>query len=95
MSRLKVAEVWHPSVFIKEEMAERGWTLLDTVLRMKRYDSAKELGTALLSWEMYLEIGPQNRNMELGDEMAQELAAAFDVNPQTFLNLHESWKVAA
>lgn len=88
---LRLAEVWHPSVFIKEEMAERGWSLDDLVMNMGPHFSEKDWGICKLSWEMYLEIGPENANMTLGQEMADELGDAFDVNPQTFLNLHESW----
>lgn len=84
------AECWHPSVFISEELAVRGWTLRDLVFRMRRYDSESDWAHNMLAVEMYMAV--HDPNLLLGEEMARDLGAAFDVNPRTFLNLHESWR---
>ena len=34
------AEAFHPSVFIREEMAARGWTVDDLAIRMATYEPA-------------------------------------------------------
>ena len=82
----QLAEVFHPSVFIKEEMEERGYSLRDVVFRMKRYESEADWTIQQLAVEMYMEVGPTDRNIILGD-MADGFAAAFGVSPELFQNL--------
>jgi plasmid maintenance system antidote protein VapI len=84
------AEVWHPATFIQEELDARGWTLRDLVFRMRRYESEKDWAVNMLAFEMYMTV--QEKNVLLGQEMANDLGTAFDVDPQTFLNLDESWR---
>lgn len=84
------AEVWHPSVFINEELAERGWTLRDLVFRMRRYESEKDWAINMLAFEMYMTV--HEKNILLGEEMANDLGIAFGISAQCFLNLHESWR---
>jgi hypothetical protein len=90
---IQLAEVFHPSVFIKEEMEERGYSLRDVVFRMKRYESEKEWSIAYLAVEMYMEVGPTDKNIILGD-MAEEFATAFGVSAELFKNLEASWRQA-
>jgi plasmid maintenance system antidote protein VapI len=91
MSERIPAEVFHPSVFINEELEERGWSLRDLVFRMRRYESEKDWAINMLSFEMYMTV--HETDITLGKEMANDLGVAFDINPQLFLNLHESWRV--
>ena len=88
----KLAQAWHPAVFIKEELAERKWTVRDLVFRMKRYESEQDWAINCLAVEMYLEIGPEDKNILLGKEMADEFGVAFDMSGEYFLNLEKSWR---
>ena len=90
MKEFHPAEVFHTSVFIQEELDERGWSLRDLVFRMRRYDSEKDWAINLLAIEMFMCV--HEKNILLDQQMADELGLAFDVNPQFFLNLHESWR---
>lgn len=92
MNGTKPAEVFHLADLIKEEMAERGWTITDLVVHMGLHFSEKDWGICQLSWEMFLEV--REPYIVLGDVMAQQLADAFDGSPQFFTNYHESWRKA-
>ncbi len=85
------AEVFHPSVFIREEMNERGYSLKDVVFRMRRYESESDWATQCLAVEKYMVCGPLDKNIVLGP-MAEEFAAAFGVNSELFTNLEKSWR---
>jgi plasmid maintenance system antidote protein VapI len=39
---------------------------------------------------MYMTV--REKGVVLGEEMARDLGVAFDMNPQFFLNLDESWR---
>jgi hypothetical protein len=84
------AEQNHPSVFINEELAERGWSLRDMVFRMRRFDSENDWGRELLAMEMYMAV--HDPRIILDQQQADGLGTAFDVSPQFFLNLHDSWR---
>jgi len=79
----------HPSVFIKEEMAARGWTLDMLAMRM-----GPEFGVHRLALDCYFEIGPTAPNMMIGEESAKALGRAFGIEPQVFINLCEQWRAA-
>lgn len=79
------AEAFHPSIFIKEELEARKWTVDDLVRRMPG-----EYGVNYLAVDMYLEIGPDEPNARL-NEMATEISAAFGVSPELFANLERAW----
>jgi hypothetical protein len=56
------AEVFHPPVFIKEELAARGWTLDMLTFRM-----GPESGKNRLVFDLYLELGSTKSNMRIGE----------------------------
>ncbi|MHC5536846.1 hypothetical protein ACYOEI_01070 [Singulisphaera rosea] len=80
------AEVFHPSVFIKDELEARGWTLDMLAMRM-----GPEFGINRLSLDLYIEVGPTEPGMRIGDLSAEALGRAFDVSPEFFLNLEAAW----
>jgi HTH-type transcriptional regulator/antitoxin HigA len=74
------AEVFPPGLYIKEEMEARGWSQADLAEIMGRpVQVVNEILTAKKS------ITP---------DTAKELAAAFDVHPQLFLNLDNLYRLS-
>lgn len=82
--------ILHLAEVIQDEMRERGWDLDRLVMEMGPHYSAEEWGICKLSWELFLEV--QEPNILLGEVMAQQLADAFGVSPEFFINLHEEWR---
>lgn len=80
------AEVFHPSVFIGEEMEARGWGLDDLAARM-----GPPLDVNRLAVELYLVVGPTEPRLLLGDSVAAALAVAFGTSPELFANLERAW----
>jgi len=89
---MKLAECFHPSVVINEELAERGWTLRDLVFRMRRFEGEKAWALQMLTLEMYMVV--HEPNILLDDQTAEGLATAFDVSADLFKNLHNTWRAA-
>ena len=87
MSTETTVEPVHPSVFIQDELDERGWSRDDLAIRM-----GGEFGMNRLALDMYFEVGPGEPDLLLGEETALQLARAFDVSPQFFLRLHDAWR---
>lgn len=83
---LRPAEAFHPSVFILEELEARCGTLPDLAERMGGDATVNQLAL-----ELYLTIGPTDKNILLGQEMAKQLETAFGTSAQFWLNLHECW----
>lgn len=86
MSRRKPAIAFHPSVFIKDELEARGWTLDMLAMRM-----GPEFGIHRLALDFYLELGPSEPTIRIGKESAEAFGRAFGVSPQFFLNLERAW----
>lgn len=86
-------DVLHPSIFIQEELDERGWTLRDLVFRMRTYKSERDWAINMLAFELYMTV--QEKGVLLGDEMARDLGAAFGVSAELFKNLDKAWREAA
>lgn len=78
------AEVFHPSTFIEEEMAARGWTRDDLASRM-----GPEFDVNRLAMDLYLDIGPANPGIRIGD--GEDLSRAFGVPASFFLELERRW----
>ena len=76
----------HPSVFIREELEARGWTMDTLAVRM-----GPESGVNRLSMDLYFEVGPTEPSFLLGNLTAKQLGKAFGVSPDFFLNLHRAW----
>jgi plasmid maintenance system antidote protein VapI len=85
------AEVFHPSVFIQEEMDERGWDRDELAIRMTGPSDKNHLGVTRLSLDFYFDIGPVTPGLRIGAETAEMFAQAFGVSPQLFLNLESYW----
>jgi hypothetical protein len=74
----------HPSVYILEEMAARGWSSIELAQAMPG-----DFQTNHAAVHIYLILGPKKPNMRIGD--ATDYAAAFGVLPELFLNLERAW----
>jgi plasmid maintenance system antidote protein VapI len=78
-------DVPHPSVFIQEEMDERGWSRRELARRMGGDYRMKRLEI-----DLYFEVGPDKTNMRLG-RTGEDMARAFDVSPEFLRNLEAAW----
>jgi hypothetical protein len=76
----------HPSVYIREEMAARGWTVDELSQQMPGFRFHNFLTIAV-----YLAVGPTSTNCRLGDETVERLAHAFGGDPALFVNLERAW----
>lgn len=85
-TRFPAGEVPHPSVFVAEEVAARGWTPDELALRLGGYRDMNVLALC-----MYFAVGPTHTNCRIGDSLAAALDRAFDVSPGYFLNLEAAW----
>ena len=79
------AEMFHPSEFIEEEMAARGWS---------RRDLAERMGGDVCVNHCALDLYCETRHPEmlLGVNIAEGLAAAFGTSAGLWLNLDKSWR---
>jgi hypothetical protein len=50
-----------------------------------------ELQVNRCALDFYLDLGPTERNLRIGDESAQRLALAFGVSSNLFTNLETAW----
>jgi hypothetical protein len=80
---LAPAEVFHPSVFIREEMRARRWSRATLARHMPGDYIVNRLAI-----DLYLEIGPREPNLRLDPEY---FAGAFGVAPEFFRNLEAAW----
>ena len=79
------AEAFHPSVFICEEMEARGWDRWDLAHRM-----GGDPATNRLSIDLYLEVGPREPNLLIGD--GEDFARAFGTSAEFWRNLETAWR---
>lgn len=80
------AEVWHPSVFMQEEMEARGWDRDDLASAM----ACPDWGITRLSLDFYFDVGPNEPDMLMGD--AEDFARAFGTSASFWLNLEAAWR---
>lgn len=90
---LRPADTFHPSIYILEEIQERGWSLGDLATRMA--DTPTGRTAILLTLELYLESGPSEPTLFLGQPLSEALGRAFGVSSELFLELHRSWLYGA
>jgi plasmid maintenance system antidote protein VapI len=88
MPKRSSAQSHHPSHFIQEEMAARGWDVQDLAVRM----AWREIQINQLALEMYFAcVGSQyERDCRLGD-IATRLGEAFAVDHVYFQNLERHY----
>ena len=77
----------HPSKFIQEELDARGWDWDDLAFKMEGEDFAINR----LALEVYFIFGPDDPNCRIGELMAHDLAKAFGVSKEFFINLEKLW----
>lgn len=75
----------HPSVYIRQELRARRWSLDDLATRM-----GGDFGINRVALDFYMTIGPDNRHLRIGSS-AEGLARAFDVSPDLLHNLERAW----
>lgn len=85
-----IAEAFHPSELIRDELTARGWTLDDLALRMAEGDR-EEFGIDRLALDFYFDMGPDEPSLRLGDHQARMIAAVFGVDADFFINLERAW----
>lgn len=86
------AKDMHPSSFIQDEMTARNWTRYRMAIAMAA-SSAGDPSISLLCLDLYLEVGDDYANLRLGD-MADEIAGAFGISRDFFINLENAWLAA-
>ncbi|MGH6981446.1 MAG: helix-turn-helix transcriptional regulator [Stellaceae bacterium] len=79
------AEVFHPSVFIHEELEARGWTLDDLALRM-----GGDFGLQRFALDFYMTV--HDKHLLLGADGERDLARAFGTSPEFWHNLEAAWR---
>lgn len=80
MNYRKVAETFHPGVFIEEELEARGWSQLDL---------AEILGKSPRDINLLIK-----GKLSVTPKTAISLAEAFDTNPQFWMNLETSYQLS-
>ena len=80
-------DVPHPSTFIAEEAAARGWSMDRLAVEM-----GGDFGVNRLSLDFYFEVGTANPNLLLGADTADMLARAFGTSAEVWRNLHTAWR---
>lgn len=76
----------HPSVFMREELDARAWTLDDLAREM-----GGDFGVNRVGLDFYFLVGPKEPAMRMGEEVIQQYAKAFGVSPDFFRNLENAW----
>lgn len=80
----KPAEVFHPWVFIADELLARGWSMSDLAKRMGGDPDVNECSLDLYS--------AQHPGVLLDEETAGRIGAAFGTGPTIWLNLDKTWR---
>lgn len=76
----------HPSAYIREEMAARGWSVRDLASA-----ADGEFPILPMVLDAYLDHKPGKTALRMSHALAEDLAKAFDVAPELFLNLERAW----
>lgn len=84
-------EVYHPSVFIREEMEARSWDRDDLTTAMVGLADHREWGITRLALDFFFDCAPSDPRLKMGD-MAEKFAHAFGVSVELFTNLDTTWR---
>lgn len=87
------AEVFHPSEFIEDELAARGWTL-DVLAERMASGGLDGPEVNLLSLRIYRDVGPKEPKIRLGGRTAAALGRALGVEAAFLLELEARWLAA-
>ena len=79
------AEMFHPSVFILDEIKARGWTLDDLAIRM-----GGDFRVNRIALDLYVHLGPDDPDLLLGD--GEDFARAFGGDATYWCNLESGWR---
>lgn len=89
---MRLATVFHPGVFLAEEMEARGWTAADVAAAMgggtHKERCVDELTGMAICGDILL---PDEDNSTLGEEFAGKLGKAFGTSAELWLNLERAW----
>ncbi len=77
---------FHLSVFIREELDARSWTLDNLAVKM-----GGDFSMNRLALDFYMEIGANNPTMRIGKDTAKRIAVALGVSTQYILGLEAAW----
>lgn len=91
MTQTTPSEVFHPSVFILEEMAARDWNRDRLASAMCEKMSDREFGIQRLTLDFYLDIGPNESGLRMGKPGIRAFARAFGTSEKLWKNLEEAW----
>ena len=78
------AEAFHVSEFIQEELDARGWT------RQEVYDRLGYDTSDCCAFDILMDV--KDKNILMDKKLSEGLGYVFTVDPDLFLNLHESWR---
>ena len=81
-----MAEAFHPSVFISDELEARGWSKEMLAIAM-----TGDIDRNILMLDLYMEVGPERPNMRIGKTLSKKLSHAFGTSQQFWLNLEAEW----
>lgn len=84
MTNRTIAEAFHPSIFIQDEMDARGWTRDDLAWHM-----GGDFSITRISLDFYFAI--HDRNMRMGNDWIRGFAKAFGTSEDCFRNLERAW----
>lgn len=82
-----LADGFHVSDFIQEELDFRGWTRADLANAMGMDRCVRNM----LVLDVLFIVGPANSNCRLGGDTAERLGRAFGTSADLFLNLERAW----
>ena len=85
------AEVFHPSVFLIEEMEERGWDRDRLATEMMGLSDKLDWGVTRVSLDFYFEVGPGEPGLRIVDVTAEAFARAFGTSKEFWINLEAAW----
>ena len=82
----------HPASFIQDEMDALNWTR-DRMACAMAAAVAGDPGVCRLKLDLYLDVGPNDDRLQLGDT-AREIDLAFGLSPGFFHRLEAAWLLA-
>lgn len=76
----------HPSEYITDELLARGWQLEDLA-----HEMGGQYGINLLAIQLYITVGPDEKNCRMGDEFIEGLSKAFGTSKEVWEGLEQGW----